>query len=194
MSPLRLVLLVSSFLGANVALVRLADRLPPLAGIGALTALLALDLGLMLAALAWLRQLLAPPQPRRGEAELLEQLALAHPYVVDEPPAVPQASGVLAADVAAWSGLTLEELAALLACEPSQLTLWIAGLEQPQGEPLERLQALQRICGALVGGLGPDGVARWLDVGRPSRRSLFEVGGLDAVVAEAERYLDSVAD
>ena len=110
---------------------------------------------------------------------------------VELPPAV-ELSGNLTRDVLALTGLTAAELATAIGRTERSVRTWIAeGQVSEAMRPL--LQQLRTIALRLVGGLGPDGVRRWLMAGEPSALSRIAGGDVTDVLAETGDLVDSPA-
>jgi hypothetical protein len=110
---------------------------------------------------------------------------------VEPPPAV-ELSGNLTRDVLALTGLTAAELATAIGRTERSVRTWIAeGQVSEAMRPL--LQQVRTIALRLVGGLGPDGVRRWLMAGEPSALSRIASGDVADVLAETGDLLDSPA-
>jgi hypothetical protein len=101
-------------------------------------------------------------------------------------------TGNLPRDVLALSGLTAGELARVVGRTERSVRTWIATGQVP-GSVRPLLLQLRTIAVRLVGGLGPDGVRRWLSIGVPSRLEQLANGDLDRVVASTCDLLDSPA-
>jgi hypothetical protein len=121
--------------------------------------------------------------------ELVRQaasLAQLLPAVEVERPEVPELTDDLLEDVRRVCGLTYAQLARVFGISERAVAGWRAS-----GVPRHRatvLQALRAIGLALVGGLGVQGVARWLSDGSPSRLDRIAQGEEQDVAQEARRY------
>lgn len=103
----------------------------------------------------------------------------------------PALTGNLADDVHRICGLSWRQIASVFGITERAAAGWRA-----QGVPPHReatMEALRAIGAILVGGLGPDGVERWLSAGHPSRLERLREGEIDQIAAEARSYLDGPA-
>jgi hypothetical protein len=126
-----------------------------------------------------------------GLAEEAAAFALDTPHVVTPQPSPPRLSNNLAEDVHVVAGLTWAQIAQVFKISERAAAGW-----RTQGVPPHRqetMEALRAIAVALVGGLGPAGVARWLSVGHPSRLDRITTGGVASVAEEARSYEDTPA-
>jgi hypothetical protein len=137
----------------------------------------------------------APSAPDGLDADTLEEFALKlaeeQPSVAMSPPPVPQLTGELIDDVRLLTNLTTGEIADLL----GRTERAVLGWRQRQVPAAFRppLEALRAIGLTLVGGLGPDGVKRWLTAGSPSALERIKAGRVGELVAEVRAYEDSIA-
>jgi hypothetical protein len=118
-------------------------------------------------------------------------LAVEVPRVESTPTPASRLSGNLAEDVHDICGLTWEQIAQVFNVSERAAAGW-----RMQGVPSyrqETMEALRAIGVTLVGGLGPEGVARWLTAGSPSRLRRMRGGDVEAVAEEARSYLDGPA-
>lgn len=139
---------------------------------------------------------LAAPMLRKERLDpVLEQPALrsaASAPAVDVEVAKPPAStGNPIEDVRAAAGLTVKDLAQVFDRSERTIRRW-----RDQGVPRDarsQLAALRAIASRLVGGLGPEGVKRWLHRGEPSPWERIRRGEINAVASEVRGLEDSVA-
>jgi hypothetical protein len=132
-----------------------------------------------------------PVDPARGLAEEAAALASETPHVVTPQPPPPRLSNNLAEDVHLLAGLTWKQIAQVFNISERAAAGW-----RTQGVPPHRqemMEALRAIAVTLVGGLGPEGVGRWLSDGRPSRLGRIGAGEVGVVAAEAKSYQDTPA-
>ncbi|HEY2716580.1 MAG TPA: hypothetical protein VGI73_10225 [Solirubrobacterales bacterium] len=118
-------------------------------------------------------------------------LAREQPQVASVALPPPRLSGNLAEDVHDVCGLTWDQIAGVFGVSERAAAGWRA-----QGVPRHRqevMEALRAIGVLLVAGLGPEGVARWLTAGDPSRLERLRDGEVEAIAAEARSYLDAPA-
>ena len=117
--------------------------------------------------------------------------ARAEPAVESAPAAVPALTGNLVADARALTGLTAQEFGALFDRTERAGQEW-----RRHGVP-ERfraeVEALRAIGLTLVGGLGPDGVKRWLLRGDPAPWERIKRGEIAEVAEEVRSLEDSLA-
>lgn len=118
-------------------------------------------------------------------------LAIEAPRVQSVPTPIPHLSGNLAEDVHRICGLTWEQIAQVFKVSERAAAGW--RMQGVPGYRQETMEALRAIGVTLVGGLGPDGVSRWLTAGSPSRLRRMRDGEIDAVAEEARSYLDGPA-
>lgn len=123
-------------------------------------------------------------------ADELQRLALAmaaqKPFVVEERPEPIELTDELLEDVQRTTGLTYVQLANVFGISERAVAGWKrTGIPQRR-QPL--MKALRAIGLILVGGLGPHGVALWLQGGSPPRLQRLAAGELESVVAEAREY------
>lgn len=118
-------------------------------------------------------------------------LAREQPQIASVALPPPRLSGNLAEDVHDVCGLTWDQIAGVFGVSERAAAGWRAqGVPQHRQEVMEALRAIGVV---LVAGLGPDGVARWLVAGEPSRLERLRRGEVEAVAAEARSYLDAPA-
>lgn len=120
----------------------------------------------------------------------LQRLALSmateRPFVVDEVPAPVHLTDELVGDVQHTTGLTYVQVARMFGISERAVAGWKqAGVPRHREAPMRALRAIGLI---LVGGLGPQGVSQWLEVGDPSRLQRLSDGDLNSVVEEARDY------
>lgn len=132
-----------------------------------------------------------PTAPSRDLAEEAAALANEIPHVVTPQPSLPRATNNLAEDVHVFAGLTWAQIAQVFNISERGAAGWRA-----QGVPPHRretMEALRAIAVTLIGGLGSEGVARWLAGGRPTRLDRIGAGEVAEVAAEARSYQDTPA-
>jgi hypothetical protein len=130
-------------------------------------------------------------EPAADLASRAAAFARVEPHRESLAPPVPQLSGNLAKDVHDLCGLSWKQVAAVFGISERAAAGW-----RTQGVPAHReetMEALRAIGATLVGGLGPEGVARWLAAGEPSRLQRLRDGEVEAVASEARSYLDGPA-
>jgi hypothetical protein len=139
---------------------------------------------------AGLEPSLEPPSGG-GMAEEAAALAIDTPHVVTSQPSPPRLSNNLAEDVHIVAGLTWAQIAQVFNISERGAAGW-----RSQGVPPHRretMEALRAIAVTLIGGLGSEGVSRWLSAGNPSRLDRIGAGEVAAVADEAKSYKDSPA-
>jgi hypothetical protein len=132
-----------------------------------------------------------PVEPAEDLGTRAAVLARAMPHRESVAPPAPVLSGNLAEDVHRIVGLSWKQIAAVFNITERAAAGW-----RVQGVPPHReatMEALRAIGTILVGGLGPDGVERWLTAGHPSRLERLREGEVQAVAEEARSYLDGPA-
>lgn len=126
-----------------------------------------------------------------SEADEMRRLALAiaaeSPYVSADRPEVPELTDNLVSDVRATTGLTYAAIAGLFGISERAVAAWRERNEVPRHRRA-LLQALRSLGLLLVGGLGVDGVAEWLEAGSPPRLARLADGDLENVLDEARGY------
>lgn len=134
---------------------------------------------------------LTPPSGGGGLAEEAAALAVDTPHVVTPQPPPPRLTDNLAEDVHVVAGLTWAQIAQVFNISERAAAGW-----RSQGVPPHRretMEALRAIAVTLVGGLGSEGVSRWLSAGHPSRLDRIGTGEVAAVAEEAKSYEDTPA-
>lgn len=129
--------------------------------------------------------------PLEGLAEEAAALAVETPHVVALQPPPPRLSDNLAEDVHVIGGLTWAQIAKVFNISERAAAGW-----RTQGVPPHRqetMEALRAIAVILVGGLGAEGVSRWLSAGHPSRLDRIGAGEVATVAEEAKSYRDTPA-
>jgi hypothetical protein len=118
-------------------------------------------------------------------------LAVEVPHVVTHRPPSPRLTDNLAEDVHLIAGLTWAQVAQIFNISERAAAGW-----RSQGVPPHRretMEAVRTIAVTLTGGLGSEGVSRWLSAGHPSRLDRIGAGEITAVAEEAKSYKDSPA-
>ncbi len=126
-----------------------------------------------------------------GLAEEAASLAVETPSVVTLQPPPPRLSNNLAEDVHVIGGLTWSQIATVFNISERAAAGWRAQGVPPHRQ--ETMEALRAIAVTMVGGLGTEGVSRWLSAGRPSRLDRIGAGEVAAVAEEAKSYKDTPA-
>lgn len=129
------------------------------------------------------------------EVDELERAALEaarlQPAIESTPGPVPELTGNLVEDTRALTGLTAKEFGELFGRTERAGQEW-----RHRGVPDKlrpRVEALRAIGLTLVGGLGPDGVKRWLLSGDPSPWERIKRGEIAHVAEEVRTLEDSLA-
>jgi hypothetical protein len=126
-----------------------------------------------------------------GLAEEAAAFAVEVPHVITPTPSLPRLSNNLAEDVHVVAGLTWGQIAQVFNISERAAAGW-----RTQGVPPHRretMEALRAIAVTLIGGLGSEGVARWLSAGHPSRLDRIGAGQVTEVAEEAKSYKDTPA-
>lgn len=122
---------------------------------------------------------------------LASQMASRASSVATPTPPAPALTGNLIGDIQSICGLTFRQIAGLYGISERAVAEWKhAGIPRHRTEVLEALRSIGLI---LHGGLGVDGVARWLEVGSPSRLERLSAGDIADVAQQARSYLDTPA-
>lgn len=119
------------------------------------------------------------------------QAARAQPSVESSLPVVPELSDNLIVDVKRVCGLTSQQLADVLGVTERTVLSWKRGVIPDDRQGV--LEALRAIGSILVGGLGPDGVRRWLFAGAEPPVEQIRAGRIAEVAKTARSYEESVA-
>jgi len=131
------------------------------------------------------------PSGNESLADKAAALAVETPHVVTPQPPSPRLTANLAEDVHLVAGLTWAQIGQVFNISERAAAGW-----RSQGVPPHRretMEALRGIAVTLIGGLGSEGVSRWLSGGHPSRLDRIGAGEVPAVAEEAKSYKDSPA-
>jgi DNA-binding transcriptional regulator YiaG len=120
-------------------------------------------------------------------------LAREQPFVASTLPEIPELTGNLVTDARSLAGLTTQQLADLCGVTERTMFAWRDHEGRISTDAEKTLRGLRAISAALVGALGPSGVARWLLAGPEAPFEELKAGRVDDVVARAQQYLDSPA-